>query len=316
MIKGIHHIGISVCDLERELAFFQHALGSEWAISTGINSPGFFRAATQRADTAAHTAMLRGPNCYLELIEFTTPQPDAPVRRDVNEAGITHTCVQSQSMGTLRPRFAEAGASFHADPVVLATGNTYCYARDGEANVIEIEALPYAPPDLAPWVAHVAIATPDIERLANFYHRVLGGTRMGGQKIGPHPLYDQIAGLNNIEMIPTWLAGSNVSVELWQYRVPPTMPRSNMRPFSDVGYNHICFEVDDVANTVAVFQVAGATVETPQIKFDGFAVGLVRDPDGNVLELLAFSPSRTDHSIYNLKHPTVVQHVDALQKRK
>ncbi len=255
--------------------------------------------------------MLRGPNCYLELIAFTTPQPCTPVRRDVNEAGITHMCVQSQNMGVLHSRFAEAGASFHVDPVVLATGNTYCYARDGEANVIEIEALPYAPPDLAPWVAHVAIATPDIERLANFYHRVLGGTRMGGQKIGPHPLYDQIAGLNNIEMIPMWIAGSNVSVELWQYLVPPTMPRTNLRAFSDAGYNHICFEVDDVANTVDVFQAAGATVETPQIEFDGFTVSLVRDPNGNMLELLALSASRADHSIDNLKHQAVVQHVAA-----
>jgi len=29
MIKSIHHIGISVCNLDRELEFFQHVLGSE-----------------------------------------------------------------------------------------------------------------------------------------------------------------------------------------------------------------------------------------------------------------------------------------------
>ena len=283
----LHHIGLAVRDLGRAMAFYRAAAGFEPAAECVGSAPA---------------ALLRAPNCYLELI-ITAAAADA-TPRPVNEAGITHFCVQGRQMDALHTRFADAGASFHAPPVGLGTGNLYAYARDPELNVVELEALPYAPPAQAPWVAHVAIATPDVERLAAFYHRLLGGNRVGGQKIGPSPLYDQVTGLPAVEVIPTWIAGGNVTVELWQYLNPPTLPAAP-RPFEVPGFNHICFEVESAAEAIAACVEAGATVDPPV----AHSATLVRDPDGNLLELR----ETADCAARDLAGYTIVAQVAAMR---
>ena len=119
-----------------------------------------------------------------------------------------------------------------------------------------------------PWLAHVAIATPDIERLAGFYHGLLGGERRGGQKIGPNPLYDQITGLQNVEVIPTWIVGANITLELWQYLHPPTLPSSQLRPLNQPGYSHLCMQVESLATAMEYIAAAGGQIVSSISKQD------------------------------------------------
>jgi predicted enzyme related to lactoylglutathione lyase len=56
------------------------------------------------------------------------------------------------------------------------------------------------------------------------------------------------------------------------------------RPFTEPGLTHLSFTVDDVAATCArVRELGGEVLESTDM--GGFAI-LVRDPDGQVLELL------------------------------
>ncbi len=314
MIKGIHHAGLSVSDLDRAITYFRDAADFEWLPGVSVHTPAYFRAVTGHVNVVARNALLRGPNCYLELVAFSSPDPGEPVQRQVSEAGITHICLQFHDMQTLYDRFIRAGAHVHAAPTRLGTGIDYCYTHDHEANVIELEAVPFASHEQPPWVAHVAIATSNIERLAAFYHRVLGGQRLGGQVIGPNPLYDQLTGLKNVKVIPTWITGTNLSVELWQYLTPATLPAPR-RLFTEFGYTHICFEVDDVASELEVFQAASATCETPILELDGGRAVLLRDPDGNFIELLELFSRHAEYALHSLQHRDIVTRLATLRTR-
>lgn len=296
-----HHLGLSVCDIERATSFLQHTF-SFVGFSIGPHSLG----------APKSTLLLYAPNCAIELTEYVGASSATPHDRPVNEAGITHFCIQSRYIGTLYEQLISMGGRPNTAPIMLPTGNQYLYIRDPESNVIEVEGLAYAPAEQQPWVAHVAIATPNIERLAGFYHGLLGGERRGGQKIGPNPLYDQITGLQDVEVIPTWIVGRNITLELWQYLNPPTLPLAEPRAFTEPGYNHVCFEVDSIDEAIEYITQSGGQLIKAVNKHDDIAVALLCDPDGNLLEL-AEIPAGHGLSVSTMSDPGIVQRVEALR---
>ena len=276
MISSIQHIGITVQQIERAIAFLEQAAGFVPVPDDRMNG---------LHATAARSMLLRGPRCMIELLQYE--HREQPSYHPVSDAGITHFCVQTNQIEPLYQRFATAGATFHATPLQLATGNRYCYARDPEGNVIELEALPDAPANQAPWIAHVALATPDVARLATFYHHILGGARAGGQQIGPNPLYDALTGLTDMRVVPAWIIGANITIELWQFLQPATLAPPQPRAFAALGYNHICFEVANLPTALAALEAAGASCPSEIYRTTGVASATIRDPDGNWLELTA-----------------------------
>jgi catechol 2,3-dioxygenase-like lactoylglutathione lyase family enzyme len=311
-ITGIHHIGLTVRHLDHASTFLRTAMGFEPSSDASLQFPALIQAIVGPTASATST-FLRTPNCYLELLTFSPPHASQPIYRPVNHAGITHICVQSQSMDQLYGSVGDAGATFHAEPIGLGTGAVYCYARDPELNVIELECLPYAPPHQAPWVAHAALATTQIGCMADFYHTLLGGNRLGGQQIGPNPRFDQITALNAVEVIPTWIVSHNLSVELWQFINPPTIPAIEPQPLHALGYNHLCFEVIDLSATLAVCCAAGASQVTPVVMGHAAQATFIRDPDGNLIELLELLPAQAAYTLARLANPTVVAQVAALR---
>lgn len=298
MIAALHHVGMTVSDLERAATFLHNLFGfaSAGTLLTGTLIRG-------------RAVMLRAPNCFLELVESAAA---VARERPVNESGITHISIQSRHIDALYERALAAAARPHAPPIALGTGFVYLYLRDSEHNVIEIEGVPFAPAQQSPWVAHVAIATHDLDRLATFYHGILGGERRNGAKIGPNPLVDRLAALSDVEAAPVWVVGRNVTLELWQYLNPPTTPAPRPRALDEAGYSHICFEVRDITESLAAFQRAGATVVTPVAVGAGATTALVRDPDGNLLELAAFSDAA--RAAGSLADIAIIQRMEALRQ--
>ena len=302
MVNALHHVALAVRDPQQAATFFHSAMG--------------FEAADMPLETGG-SRFLRAPNCYLQLIPAQGGDALPVHARPVNEPGITHFCVQSRKLDVLHASFERAGAKFHSEPVGLGTGNLYCYARDPEANVIEIEGIPYVPEDQVPWLAHVALATPDVGRLAEFYARVVNGTRLGGQKIGPNPLYDRITGLRDVEVIPYWVASLNVLIELWQFLHPPTEAPTVPRPPGAAGYTHLCFEVDDVAAEVANFRSAGARFESSEMREEpGYRMASGCDPDGNAIELLEWRIAGAPSALALPDHDIVARMAELRRQRE
>jgi catechol 2,3-dioxygenase-like lactoylglutathione lyase family enzyme len=92
MIIGVHHTALSVPDIDAAVAFYNGVLGFE-IVSQGGWEKGYTAADNiiGLRDSVSKTAMLKGPNVFLEFFQFVEPageeqDPDHPM----NNHGITH----------------------------------------------------------------------------------------------------------------------------------------------------------------------------------------------------------------------------------
>ncbi len=140
MIRGIHHIAISVADLEKTLNFYRDILGFEvvmeggWGV--GTNSADQI---TGLKDTAARMVMLRKKDVHIELFEYQSPSPKPwDSNRRICDHGYTHICLEVTDIDSEYARLKESGMSFHAPPPEAVSGMRAIYGRDPEGNVIEL----------------------------------------------------------------------------------------------------------------------------------------------------------------------------------
>ena len=311
MIKGIHHVAICVDDIKSATNFYLHTAQLE--IENDADQLGL-----PILPGTSEATMLRGANARLRLIALNhlavqtngRAANTAEPMRPVSKAGITHFCLQAPEIKALYLQFAIAGATFHSDPVDLGTGFLYCYSRDLEANVVELEGVPRLWDDPRPWFAHVSLSTPDIERLSAFYSGVLEQPAIRSGPLGPNRRLDQVAGLHNVELKAAWIPAQNIQIEVMQYFQPPTTPKSlDERAWAELatqaGYCYICFEVTDAQNALDYLLSLGATQTPAMATLSGGHLAFCADPDGNLLLLLSLSSEAQSFSIAHLDDPFI-----------
>ena len=62
------------------------------------------------------------------------------------------------------------------------------------------------------------------------------------------------------------------------------------KPADKISYQHICIEVDEINATVAQFRAKGVAVSDPTLGSDQSWQAWLTDPDGNRIELHAYTP--------------------------
>lgn len=116
---------------------------------------------------------------------------------------------------------------------------------------------------------HIAVATPNLKRLVDFYTNVLALPEVG--HIGPTITFIDIGG-TRLELIE---------------KPDATEPQEENRK----GPMHIAFEVDDVQKTYEEFKAKGVEFYIPAREArPGLWVAFFRDPDGNALEFFQATP--------------------------
>ncbi len=137
MILGIHHAAISTPDLDRALEFYCGILG--FTVASRMDWPQ----GTELPDTimglkgsAARQAKLRAGNCFLELFEFSNPEPQHH-ERAIQDHGITHLCLHVRDLDAEVARLAAVGIRFRSDPQRRSSHNSV-YGHDPDGNVLEL----------------------------------------------------------------------------------------------------------------------------------------------------------------------------------
>jgi glyoxylase I family protein len=139
VIKGVHHVAISTPDLDRLAAFYCEQLGFERIFEAGWADNPAADAVTGLPGSAARTAMLQAANLYLELFEFTAPEPrPADAWRPVCDHGITHLCLLVDDVDGACDR---VGMEFLSAPQDLGGGVRTVYGRDPDGNIVELKEL-------------------------------------------------------------------------------------------------------------------------------------------------------------------------------
>ena len=286
MITGIHHTGLVVHDLDASIDFFIESADFEVASRFDLADTVVNRALFQLPDATGRTALLQGTLGCIELFEFVANAGRSFQRPEIFAAGIRHVCLQGGMDNVLFDRMVARGATAHAPLSGLGTGNLYAYIRDREGNVIEIEGVPWKPGEVTrAWYAHTAIVTPAIDRLSEFYAMVTGSPVHRRGSFGPDHKFDVVGGLHDARFHGAWLRAGNAELEFWQYLTPLT-EAVPPRAMSDLGWNHVCFESDDIDSDIDRLRTAGVELHLPVSEFGNARVAFCRDPDGNVFELL------------------------------
>ena len=283
MTLAIHHVALNAVDRDAAARLY-------------IEGAGF------RAVDHAGDSWLAGPNGYLLVAPTAGPIGARERDRRVCDAGITHICVQSGAGRALWDRLAAAGMRFNDAPVALGTGAIYAYGADGENNIAEVEGVADADPAAPPWIAHVALATPDIERLSAFYAALIGRPVHNRGRYA-NALFENITGLKDVDVRAAWIMADNLTFEMWEYVNPPTERRQPVEADSP-GWAHVGFAADDLAAEAARLDAAGVKVAATSLA--GLAALSGWDPDGNRFFVLTRPPANHALSFERLAAPSFV----------
>lgn len=241
--------------------------------------------------------LARGPNLYL------APLPGAPAApRPVNAPGIAHLCVQARNGEAVRMALEQGGAAFLSPPVALGTGYLYAYAHDAAGRLFELETAPFLPPSPPVWFGHVAFVSPDADRLARFYADLLGAPLQAGGRFRGRR-FDQVAGLEGINLEAFWVRAEHFTLEFWRYHAPPA-PAVD----SAAWHPYLGLQTDSIEAALARIEALGGRSGAVLTGPDGRSAR-AWDPDGNGLFLIELAAGAQDRSVAALGHRDALQRV-------
>jgi glyoxylase I family protein len=150
-------------------------------------------------------------------------------------------------------------------------------------------------------IHHVAIHTPNLDRLTKFYGDLFGFVAVGKEyRTQNNPAFDKICGVPGCNVRNLMLNMNNVFLELWEFSAPQGRSLDPRNP-NDHGFTHICIEVGDIDEEYRRLSAAGMTFvhHEPVELVPGCKAVYGRDPDGNVIEVQEL-PSGTKFSFDSL----------------
>ena len=303
-ISGIHHIGMSVSDLQASLEFYTHALGTSAEL---LNPARYDNGALAYGAARRKSALLTFPNGYLKLSEYDRSDLPSTAVVPVKGPGITHVCYQSPTQENIYQRLMDSGAtpvSRGKEPVhLLGQGVYYAYARDRDGIMYETEHLDRSPFEGPIWFSHVALVSPDLDRLVEFYGLLLNAEPSRRTNRASGPTFDEVAHYDDVMIRAAWFDVGNMILEMWQF-VNPVTPEPKQPPaFEALGYNKVAFEVSDLEKEVERLSEQGIEFLAPLGSSEDGLEACLRDPDGNLVSLIQ-PQERTGRSVRRLKQKT------------
>jgi catechol 2,3-dioxygenase-like lactoylglutathione lyase family enzyme len=148
-VKAVHHIGITVPDLDQGIAFYNGVLGLEFFdppspvfenedLGERVGVPG----------AALRQVNLKLGGTIVELLEYTAPAPpyeDRPIL--ANARGAAHVCFEVEDVEATKAELEAAGVEFLSDVNVVdegvLAGWRWVYFRDPFGIVLELVEIAY-----------------------------------------------------------------------------------------------------------------------------------------------------------------------------
>ena len=146
MIVGVHHIAVGVDDIDRALTFYTEGLGFEMLKRGNFGESVYVDRAIGLKDAKGKSAMLRGPNIYLEVWQFVNPRPN-DLRSRPCDYGYPHFALQVDNIQEEYDRLQTHGMEFVGEVVQMKNGSSAIYGRDPSGNIIELYEI--RSPDIA-----------------------------------------------------------------------------------------------------------------------------------------------------------------------
>ncbi|MBT4098540.1 MAG: hypothetical protein HOM68_18755 [Gemmatimonadetes bacterium] len=143
-LSAIHHVGITVKDIERSIEFYRDVLGMVLAGRRECVDEKYVAQQTGYEGVQLSVASFRvhqdSPNS-LEIVQYLNHQGDA-VSTSTNQPGITHLCLVVDDLGAAYEKLLEQGVRFRSAPVEITAGpnkgGKVIYLYDPDDYVLEM----------------------------------------------------------------------------------------------------------------------------------------------------------------------------------
>ena len=301
-LMGVNHIGLSVRDLDTALEFYLQATGFELVRREIVRNNNRADSLFGYEGVEYEVAVLEAPNMLFELTEFSHNR-DVPVSNmPVQGPGMSHTCFQSPAHLSGYTKFKNAGAQMLSrgdGPVdLLGQGVTYAYGYDPEGNMLEMEQLDFSrlggdPRDpewieqgFDMWMTQVALVTHDIERLTNYYEKIMGFSPWRESDISGREKFDDATDIDDLHVKVMFfrMAARSKSMEFWEYVNPRTPEPTENLHSTALGYSY-SLEVGDIQAEYERMSDLGVSFVGEPVLLGEFWQVYANDIDGNVFSL-------------------------------
>lgn len=134
---------------------------------------------------------------------------------------------------------------------------------------------------------HVTIVVTDMEKAKEFFG--LLGFQEAISVVISGEVFDKYMGVDDIEAEHATLvlpdAVPRLEVQLLRYRHPDPVADPNIRNLAKLGYNHVCFAVDDIKAEVERLKSHGVKLRNEIMDFHSRKLVYLQGPEGVTVEL-------------------------------
>jgi lactoylglutathione lyase len=142
-IVGVLHVGLTVADADRSIAFYCDNFGFE-LLTERIAERGWVEQVTGVPDLRLRIVHLHGHGWNVELLEYQNPR-GATRARGFNDAGSAHLCFVTDDMDAEFDRLLANGAERINTPQTVVggpnEGGRVVYLKDPDGNGVELHQL-------------------------------------------------------------------------------------------------------------------------------------------------------------------------------
>jgi catechol 2,3-dioxygenase-like lactoylglutathione lyase family enzyme len=142
-----------------------------------------------------------------------------------------------------------------------------------------------------PFVCQVAFVALSGKKLRKWYEQAFGFLCAGGT-VFAGPLTTRVQGIPRVANVCRWLVDSKdlFQVEIFEYWSPKSKPRRPDWQACDIGYSRVGLHVADFDRAIRNLSALGARPLTEPLGSRGARRLCVRDPEGNLVELMEDDP--------------------------
>ena len=141
-LSNLHHVGLTVRDLERSIAFYSQLFDLEEIARVQMEGP---MVATNLDVPGAEISvvLLKGENSILEFIEYNAPDDGVAWDRRNVDIGAAHVCFAVDDVEAFQAKLEATGYKLNGppnDPIPdgPAKGSRFAYFRDPDGITVEV----------------------------------------------------------------------------------------------------------------------------------------------------------------------------------
>jgi catechol 2,3-dioxygenase-like lactoylglutathione lyase family enzyme len=140
----VHHVGITVRDLEESLAWYEQTFGVQREFVAHGSGPDL-SSAVGVPDAELRFAFLRFGSCVIELLCYDNPREDTFSRSNA-DVGSAHVCIDVPDLQAAYDDLSSRGVEFLAPPLPIDDGPlegcSFVYFRDPNGVTLELLETP------------------------------------------------------------------------------------------------------------------------------------------------------------------------------